>query len=396
MTLETWLGWPSREALAREGITRARRNLARAVRAVVFATLLWSTLTNERAPGDWAWVGGIALVLGCALLGRAFFRFTYDHRLWPSLAVLVLVMGGAAGARAAGWPVLALAMFCGCAVTALGRLPLGAAVPCTAVALAAYSLVNNDNWLTTVVTVAGLGLAGYVLRLDAEARGSAQRLLAQERAARAAEAESAALGERARIAREIHDVLAHSLSAQLVHLEAARLLIEREPPGEFREKILERVVAARGMAREGLAETRQALSALRGEMTPVEDFLRALIEGAGVGSGFAQGTGVQVAGERRALPAEASQAVRRVAQEALTNVRKHAPGAAVAVRLEYLPDEVALEVRDSGGRKRAGELAVSGCGYGLLGMRERAELLGGTLEAGPEEEGFVVRLRVPA
>ncbi len=71
------------------------------------------------------------------------------------------------------------------------------------------------------------GLAGYVLRLDAEARGSAQRLLAQERAAREAEAESAALAERARIAREIHDVLAHSLSAQLVHLEAARLLIER-------------------------------------------------------------------------------------------------------------------------------------------------------------------------
>lgn len=105
---------------------------------------------------------------------------------------------------------------------------------------------------------------------------------------------------------------------------------------------------------------------------------------------------MSVAGERRQLTAEASQTVRRVAQEALTNTRKHAPGAVVTVRLEYQPDTVALEVRDSGGRRPAGELAVSGSGYGLVGMRERAELLGGTLEAGPDEEGFVVNLRVPA
>ncbi|AYG79899.1 Sensor histidine kinase DesK [Streptomyces hundungensis] len=396
MTQETWLGWPSREALSRVGLTRARRNLAWGIRALVFGALLWSTFSKDRAAGGWAWVAGFGLVVGCVLLARVFFRLTYEHRLWPSVASLLLVMGAAAGARAAGWPVLALVLWCGCAVTALERLPLAAAVPCTAVALGAYTVAGDDNWLTAAVTVAGLGLAGYVLRLDAEARGTAQRLLAQERAARAAEAESAALDERARIAREIHDVLAHSLSAQLVHLEAARLLIEREPPGEFRDTVLERVVAARGMAREGLAETRQALSALRGEMSPVEDFLHTLIEGPGAGDGLAAGARVQVEGERRPLRAEASQTVRRVAQEALTNVRKHAPGAAVAVRLEYLADEVALEVRDSGARERAGELTVSGCGYGLLGMRERAELLGGTLEAGPEEEGFVVRLRVPA
>ncbi|MEV5280662.1 histidine kinase [Streptomyces sp. NPDC052811] len=396
MNRETWLSWPSREALSRADLTPARRNLARSIRAVVFGALLWSTFAGRTGAGGWTVAAGVAVVVGCALLARTFFRFTYAHRLWPSLLSLLLVMGAAAGAKATGWGVLALILWCGCAVTALERLPLAAAVPCTVAALGAYALVNNDNWLTTVVTTAGLGLAGYVLRLDAEARGTALRLLAQERAARAAEAQSAALGERARIAREIHDVLAHSLSAQLVHLEAARLLIEREPAGEFRDRILERVVAARGMARDGLAETRQALSALRGEMTPVEDFLHTLVEGPGGGSGAACATRVQVEGERRALPAEASQTVRRVAQEALTNVRKHAPGATVAVRLEYLPHEVALEVRDSGGRGSAEELAVSGSGYGLMGMRERAELLGGTLEAGPDEEGFVVRLRVPA
>jgi signal transduction histidine kinase len=168
-----------------------------------------------------------------------------------------------------------------------------------------------------------------------------------------------------------------------VHLEAARLLIER---GADREQILERVVAARGMARDGLDETRQALSALRGELTPLEDFLAELVH-------TADGAEVTVGGERRPLSAEASQAVRRVAQEALTNVHKHARGAKVRLRLEYGPHEVTLDVRDSGGSP--GELAEAGGGYGLLGMRERAELLGGSLEAGPDEEGFVVTLKVP-
>ncbi|WHM36078.1 histidine kinase [Streptomyces sp. BPTC-684] len=391
MTTDVWFTWPSREALSGEGLSRARLGIMWGVRGLLLGGMLWTAI-SEKGPDGWAWAVGVTMVLVMVVLARAFWQQTLAHRLWPSLGLLALLMASALAAQQTDWHVFAIIVWCGCAISALERLPLGAAVPCTLVALGAYAVVNTDSWLTTALTTAGLGLAGYVLRLDAEARGSAQRLLAQERAARAAEAESAALAERARIAREIHDVLAHSLSAQLVHLEAARLMIEREPAGDFRDRILERVVAARSMARDGLAETRQALSALRGEITPVEDFLHTLVDGGGPGGP----AGVEVAGERRPLTAEASQAVRRVAQEALTNVRKHAPGAAVAVRLEYLPDEVALEVRDSGGGRVADELAVSGSGYGLLGMRERAELLGGTLEAGPEEEGFVVRLRVPA
>ncbi|MGY3679199.1 sensor histidine kinase [Streptomyces sp. TE33382] len=387
MTRSAWTSWPSREALARMSRTRPRAVIAWSVRLAVMAGLLWSTYRNTDF-GPWGIVIALLGVAGCAVAARAFFRATLNHRLWPSLGLLVLLLLVAFGAHGAGAGTLAAVLWCGCAVTALERLPLGAAVPPTLVALAAYALVEGDGWLTTAVTTGGLCLAGYVLRLDAEARAGAQRLLEQERAARAAEAETAALDERARIAREIHDVLAHSLSAQLVQLEAARLLIEREPPGAFRDQVLDRVVAARSRAEDGLTETRQALSALRGEMTPVEDFLRRLVA--------AEPAEVTVRGERRGLPVEASQTVRRVAQEALTNTRKHAPGAAVLVTLEYLPDAVALEVRDSGGCRPADELAVSGSGYGLLGMRERAELLGGTLRAGPGEEGFVVSLRVPA
>ncbi|WP_443063148.1 sensor histidine kinase [Streptomyces sp. NBC_00483] len=379
-----WTEWPSREALSREGVTRARRMLARTVRVVVVAVLVWTAVT-QRDISDQALILGPVLLIACVAAAWAFFRTTLDHRLWPSLVLLAFLVAVAVLAQWAGFIGPAIVLWCGCAVSALERLPLAASVPATAVALAGFAVVNDDAWLTTAVVAIGLCLSAYVLRLDAEARGSAQRALAQERAARAAEAESAALAERSRIAREIHDVLAHSLSAQLVHLEAARLLIER---GADRDQILERVVAARGMARDGLDETRQALSALRGEMTPLEDFLRELVASS-------DGATFTVGGGRRPLSVEASQTVRRVAQEALTNVRKHAPGAKTDIRLEYGPGEVALEVRDSGASRPHEELTVSGGGYGLLGMKERAELLGGTLEVGPYEEGFVVKLKVP-
>ncbi|MFD5133047.1 sensor histidine kinase [Streptomyces olindensis] len=377
-----WTRWPSQEALGREGLSRSRCLLAWTVRALVLGVLLWGAFADSRM-GGWKAAAGPAGVLLAALLAWAFFRTTLQHRLWPSLASLALLQGVAVAAQMSGFEVAALVIWCGCAVSALERLPPAIAFSAAGLALGSYGLVNDSDPLTTVVTGVGLALAGYTLRLDAEARGSAQRLLAQERIARAAEAETAALAERARIAREIHDVLAHSLSAQLVHLEAARLLIER---GGERDQIRERVVAAREMARGGLAETRQALSALRGELTPLEDFLNQLV-------GTSDGAEITITGERRTLPAEASQTVRRAAQEALTNVRKHAPGAKVRLRLDYRPHEVTLDVRDSGGSP--GELTGTGAGYGLLGMRERAELLGGSLEAGPGEEGFVVTLKVP-
>ncbi|MFD3582953.1 sensor histidine kinase [Streptomyces sp. NPDC058683] len=382
MTENVWTRWPSREALSRAGVSRPRRMLAWAVRLVILALLLWGAFSQSHVHG-WNMAAAVAGVVVTAVASWGFYRTTYAHRLVPALLLIGVLLAVAVAAEVNGFRGPALVIWCGCGISALERLPIAVAVPVTSVALASYSAFNNDVWLTTAATVVGLALAGYVMRLDAEARGHAQRLLAQERAARAAEAESAALAERARIAREIHDVLAHSLSAQMVHLEAARLLIER---GADREQILERVVAARGMARDGLAETRQALSALRGELTPLEEFLTEIVAST-------DGAEVTVTGARRALRAEASQTVRRVAQEALTNVRKHAYGAKVQVRLDYQEHEVTLNVRDSGGRP--GELADAGGGYGLLGMRERAELLGGSLVAGRDDEGFEVTLRVP-
>jgi signal transduction histidine kinase len=385
MLTEHWRAWPSREALSRTWRSGPRRRLAWVSRVLIAGVLLWVVLSRTEVRGwqvSWLAAGAVS----ATGLMRIYYRTTLERRLWPSVAVLLTLLAGAVAAELAHERFAATVLVLATVVVALGRMPLTAAVPLVGTALALYSvLISTDNWVTTVLTGGGMTLIGYVSRLDREARGASERLLTQERAARAAEAESAAMAERARIAREIHDVLAHSLSAQTVHLEATRMLIERGAP---KDEVLQRVVAARRMAREGLAETRQALSALRGEMAPVEEFLRELIRD--------ESATMEVDGEPRLVTAEAGLAVRRVAQEAMTNVRKHAPGAKVEFRLEYLPDEVRLEVRDFGGRVPVdNSLSDTGSGYGLRGMRERAELLGGELDAGPAEEGFVVCLRVP-
>ncbi|MEU5400322.1 histidine kinase [Streptomyces sp. NPDC005963] len=385
MRSNKWTVWPVQESLTHLGMPRGRVVLD----LVLMAALSAWAMFGAYASGDFPGVTGVVPPLGllcCVAAIFAYQRTTLDNRLLPSLALLAAVAAMGWGAAVVGGPVPSTVLWITTALSAMERLPLGYGLGVGLVTLT-FVVMGFDYEPGSWLTVGAVLLGGFSLRLDAQARGTGFRLLAQERTAREAEARSAALAERARIAREIHDVLAHSLSAQLVHLEAARLQIERGPEGPFREQILERVVAARGMAREGLAETRQALSALRGEIAPVEDYLRELAA--------ADGTESEVRGERQQLTAETSQTVRRVAQEALTNVRKHAPGARVRMLLTYERSGVTLEVRDAGAQRDSGELGASGSGYGLLGMRERAELLGGSLEAGPEGDGFVVRLRVP-
>ncbi|MES9540842.1 histidine kinase [Actinomadura sp. NPDC000600] len=235
---------------------------------------------------------------------------------------------------------------------------------------------------------ADLGLMAAVAGITLGALASRQGKAAQE-ATRRAEAANAVLAERSRIAREIHDILAHSLSAQIVHLEGARLLLARD--GD-RVQALDRVERARNLARSGLEETRRALATLRGEIPEPKEVLQELAEE------FYASTGrpcdVHVTGVPRELPPQAGLAVVRTAQEALTNVRKHAPGARARVALRYLTGKVELEVTDTGGTETVEELG--GGGYGLVGMRERAELIDGTLVTGPDGRGFRVSLSVPA
>lgn len=223
-----------------------------------------------------------------------------------------------------------------------------------------------------------------------------ERLLLELEGSRAAELRAAALAERQRLAREMHDVLAHSLSGLVVQLEGARMLAAADP-GDPR--LPEAVNRAHRLARNGLDEARQAIGMLRDDELPGPGQLSALA------SDFTTETAIPCrftqAGEGRELSPAARLALYRVAQEALTNVRRHARPDEVRVRLDYQPGTVTLTVEDTARQPvRTGAPAAHsgapGGGYGLTGMRERAGLLGGTLDAGPTETGFLVRLRVPA
>jgi signal transduction histidine kinase len=191
----------------------------------------------------------------------------------------------------------------------------------------------------------------------------------------------------------MHDVLAHSLSALALQLESTRLLAHDRGVDE---EVTRAIDQAHRLAAGGLQEARRAIATARGDELPGPDRIGVLADAFGEQSGLP--VAVEVSGEPRELAPDARLAVYRTAQEALTNVRRHAAAERVAVKLEYLPESTVLVVEDhaiAGAPPPAG-LGLTGSGYGLTGMRERAELLGGELLATPTSDGFRVELRLPA
>ena len=191
------------------------------------------------------------------------------------------------------------------------------------------------------------------------------------------------LGERNRLAREIHDVLAHTLGAVSVQIEALDAVVGHEDDSALHARLR----ATRGLVVQGLDEARRAVAALRDDAPPLPQQLKELCAG---------GDAVlDVGGEPRPLTAPVSLALFRIAQEALTNAGKHAPGAAVAITLRFRAGTVALCVRNGAPTAAPAIAAGYGGGYGLQGMRERVLLLGGTLSAEPDQGGWVVEASLP-
>jgi signal transduction histidine kinase len=319
----------------------------------------------------------------------------------------LVVMGAAAGVLA-GVSSVSPAIAAGCVVTASAGVRLsprisfavtaetvtafvitGLATGAPASALTGYSALLVGLWAF------GLTRRAFVLRAE-----DAERALAQTRRALEAETQAAALAERARIAREIHDVLAHSLAAVSVNLQAAEgLLGEIEDDSPELAKAIECVARAGTFTREGMTEARRAITALRDNEShpppaPLADQLAAL-----AAKHRADGDAeveFSVAGTPRPVSAALGLAVYRTAQEALTNARKHAPGQPVGISLEFRPAEIAVQVTNPlppVGSARP--LAGAGAGYGLTGLRERAALAGGTLTAGPADAQWRVCLTIP-
>ncbi|GGO32767.1 sensor histidine kinase [Micromonospora parathelypteridis] len=240
----------------------------------------------------------------------------------------------------------------------------------------AQQLVTYPVLLLTAALL-GLNRRQYLLRLV-----QTEELLAETRQRRTEEQRAAALAERARIAREIHDVLAHSLGALGVQLQVVDTLLEEKRDVDA---ALARVRRCQQLAREGVTEARRAVAVLRGDVPEVPSAL------AGMAAAHRHDHQVAVTVEVQGSPCPMTQDVATslvlVAREALTNAARHAPGADVAMTLTYESAGVRLRVRNG---PTAGAVRVPGPrapGYGLVGMRERLALVGGTLAAGAEANG---------
>jgi signal transduction histidine kinase len=367
-----------------------------AVGLAVVALVVIATLGGQVGVG----ASGRPLLAAVALTGYVAAGMAF--LLWstaPATVVVALLLAMAMSATVVhhadpGGPVVGLYL-----VTAFAplRLDRGTAVGVSVLAVLLFDLglvVDAPNAPVFILVVTGgaafFFLFGALLRGEHEQRMRADRLVEELEASQEAERASAALAERSRLAREMHDVLAHTLTGLVLQLDGARLLARSRCADPELTAVVGR---AHGLARDGLAEARQAISALRGDALPGPELLPALVNEHR--RSVDADCKLTIAGSPVLLPPDARLAVYRTAQEALNNVRKHAPGADVAVTLDWGADHVVLTVENGGAAGREQALQASGSGYGLTGMAERAQLIGGRLEAGPTESGFRVRLTLP-
>jgi signal transduction histidine kinase len=341
-------------------------------------------------------------VLGLTLLAWTVLEASPAAARYPAWAPLVLrgVMAFASGfAAGAGGGGSAMVVFAFVAAMAAGiNSDFAAALAVTTAGILAIEvsgLVFGQSY-GTLIGLPAVVLSGLVIgrnwggyRIQAE---QAAALLAQREQLQAEQRRADLLDERARIAREIHDVLAHSLGALGIQIQAARSVLHKDA-----DQASDLLAAAQQMAAEGLVETRRAVQALRTDTPPLAEELALVTDT------HAQRYHVPVSYDTGGVPAalspDATLALLRIAQEALVNAAKHAAGEPVAVRLDYGDADVRLTVRndlppDADSRQTADVSTVNG-GYGLIGMHERLRLLNGTLEAGRRDGQWVVTAELP-
>lgn len=231
---------------------------------------------------------------------------------------------------------------------------------------------------------------GIANRNRVEALAAAQQAVQSAAIAVEARADAATLVERNRIARELHDVLAHSLAGVNLQLEAVDALLEAGKVDRARRA----VGTAQELVRVGMREAGTAVRALREDTRPLIDRINTAVL-----TSAPEGTRLDVSGEPVELSELAVSAVQRAVQESLTNARKYAPGAVVAVQLDQRPERVVLRVTNAAVPPGVPSIAT-GTGLGLLGMRERLGEVGGTVRSGPiaggpSAGGWRVEVSVP-
>jgi signal transduction histidine kinase len=267
---------------------------------------------------------------------------------------------------------------------------------------ASVSLLDTDDGfdyftaLSMIAFLAAAITAGVVIRNRERIFVDTERRAAAAEADRLAAAERAVASERSRIAREMHDVVAHSMSVISVQAAAGREIVRSDPA-----RAAEVFATIEAVGRESLAELRRMLGVLRetgdrGAALSPQPGIAELPALVAQSSSSGVAAELTIEGRQRILAPGVELAVYRVVQEALTNVLKHAgPSTSAAVRIAYGIDELTVEVIDDG-RGAATARSPGGAGQGLIGMRERVEIYGGTFSAGPGARGgYEVRAVLP-
>ena len=323
----------------------------------------------------------------------------YWGRWQPTLLGVIAVAAGFASGTGDGASALIVFALVA-AMMAAGEISFTSGVAVAAagsLAVAVSGLVSGAS-IEVLLGFPLLVISGLVIgnnrgayRVQAE---QAALLLAQRDRLEAEQRRADLLDERARIAREVHDVLAHSLGALGIQIQAARaVLIDR---GDV-AKAAEMLATAQRMAADGLVETRRAVHALREDNLPLAEQLARVSDTHA--ERFSVPTSFAADGPPRPLPPDAIVALLRVAQESLVNAAKHAAGQPVAVRLDYDATAVRLTVRNELGPSQTAdgipELSTVNGGYGLTGMRERLRLLSGSLQAGRRDNEWIVTAELP-
>ena len=350
---------------SKPGIGLSGRHLALAICLVVYLIeiLGWPILR---------WDGVAARVGELAVLGAS------------SIAIVVLQPNGLSEL-----PGSAAVFIAGVSLSPAFAVAVGATVTAGVAIAVGLADGSSADIAASALLCAVLGITGALLRRYRLSQEATELLLARLEDARDDQARAAAAEERASIARELHDVLAHSLSGLSIQLEMVRKIAGKEDaPANLRAAI----DGAADLAKQGLAEARDAVSALRRDDRLGVDQLPGLV--AHFRRDFSLAVDYTVAGTPRPVAPDLGLALYRVAREALTNVARHAEGATTHVELSFDEAEVRLVVTDGGGSQSA--LAAEGSGWGLAGVRERIKRLGGDLSAGPSGAGWSVVVSAPA
>ena len=353
-----------------------------AVTAIVVGLLAWVDFCTCSADG---WQGRM-IAVGVVLV--AWFVELAGLR-WPrpvfSLAATLPIAYLVSTRQAAAAPLFLLMAVAWATYTGRRAESLLGGALALAVLLPAWA--EPDTWVPWSVGLLFSGLGAYAIATQ-------QRLLLELRVAQADLGRRAEMAERQRIAREIHDVIAHSLTITLLHLKGARHVLSRDP-----RRAAEALAQAEQLGRESLADVRRTIGLLgAGGVTGTAAPLPGAGDIAALVADYSQ-AGMDVAfvcrGDPAALPPATGLAIYRITQEALANVAKHAPGTRASVDL-VMDHGLALRVRNAGPRHHGAPIgSAGGGGLGIAGMRERAALAGGTLTVGSDGGGWSVEFVIP-